>query len=121
MLMFTKIIQRALPLYMAFVFFTAQAQQQGQYSQYMLNYYLINPAVAGTEDFIDLKSGYRMQYTGWNGAPRNYYVSGHTALNKVNLRRTAGVSRSPHHAVGAVFSGQKIGLFSHNTFYVSYA
>lgn len=114
-------LKRLLPLFLVFVIYTAKAQQQGQYSQYMLNYYMINPAVAGTEDFIDFKSGYRMQWTGFNGAPRNYYLSGHTALGKVNTRRMAGVARTPHHAVGAIVSGQKVGLFSHNTAYFTYA
>jgi hypothetical protein len=43
-----------------------QAQQLAQYSQYMNNNYILNPAVAGTEDFIDLKFSYRP-----GGGPQN--------------------------------------------------
>jgi len=97
------------------------AQQQGQYSQYMMNYYLINPAVSGTEDFIDVRAGYRMQWTGLAGAPRNYYLSGHMPLNKVDTKMSRGKITSPHHSVGAIFSGQTLGILAHNTAYLSYA
>ena len=39
----------------------ASAQQRAQYSQYMLNPFVLNPAVAGLEDFIDVRMGYRAQ------------------------------------------------------------
>jgi len=110
---------------LTFLFFTGvilHAQQQGQYSQYMMNYFLVNPAAAGTEDFADVKLGYRQQWTGVEGSPQNYYVSAHTPLNKMHshmrkLRRKA----DPHHTIGGMFSGQKLGLLSHNSGYLSYA
>lgn len=59
---------------------SAHGQQRAQFSQYMANYYLLNPAVAGTEKFIDVKAGFRSQWVGFEGGPVTYYVSAHSAL-----------------------------------------
>ena len=48
----------------------ANAQQRMQYSQYLWNGYLMNPAFAGIEDYIDLRSGYSHQWAGFEGAPK---------------------------------------------------
>jgi hypothetical protein len=37
------------------------AQQRPQYTQYVFNSFLLNPAVAGIENYVDLKAGYRSQ------------------------------------------------------------
>jgi type IX secretion system PorP/SprF family membrane protein len=102
--------------------FSLHAQQQGQYSQYMMNYSLINPAVAGTSDYLDIRLGYRNQWTGFSGAPRNYYLSGHMPLNKVHNKHVKQRDKGdPYHVVGGVFSGQKLGALSHNAGYLTYA
>ena len=48
-----------------FVFCTAIAQQAAQYTQYMVNPYLMNPALSSVEDMIDIKTGYRTQWVGF--------------------------------------------------------
>lgn len=104
--------------------FTAQAQQQGQYSQYMLNYFLINPAVAGTEDFLDIRLGYRNQWSGLSGAPKNYYVSGHMPLNKIHDRHDRKFHNKmtePYHVLGGMVTGQNAGAISQNSAYITYA
>lgn len=103
---------------------TAFAQQQAQYSQYMLNYYLINPAVSGTEDFTDIKVGYRNQWAGLAGSPVNYYVSGHTPIGKMhssNSKLHKGKPKKPHHTLGGLITGQELGAFTHTGFYATYA
>lgn len=100
-----------------------QAQQQGQYSQYMLNYFLINPAVGGTEDFTDLRAGYRQQWTGMTGAPQNYYLTVHTPLNKIHGRHDKKFGNKkdrPHHFIGGMLNGQRMGAFAQNSAYFSY-
>jgi type IX secretion system PorP/SprF family membrane protein len=97
------------------------AQQQGQYSQYMMNYFLINPAVAGTEDYIDVKTGYRKQWTGVKDAPQNYYVSASLPLNKIGTEYTRDKQKKGHHSVGAIVSGQTLGLLTHNIALLNYA
>ncbi len=66
----------------------AFAQQIPQYSQFMVNPYLVNPALAGAEDFIDIKTGFRKQWVGFDGAPTTYYLSAHTPI-KEHLAQTS--------------------------------
>jgi type IX secretion system PorP/SprF family membrane protein len=46
-----------------------------QYSQYLQNAFLINPAVGGAEPFADLRTGYSHQWAGFKGAPKGGYLS----------------------------------------------
>lgn len=78
------------PFYRLYILFLAlsvptfaalNAQQLPQYTQYALNPFLLNPALAGTEDFVDLRAGYRSQWSGFKDAPQTAYVSAHSSLN----------------------------------------
>ncbi|RNI29859.1 type IX secretion system membrane protein PorP/SprF [Rufibacter immobilis] len=60
------------------------AQQVPHYSQYMLNPLLMNPAVSGTDNYLDVRAGYRNQWTGLAGAPTSYYLSGHMPLSRLD-------------------------------------
>jgi len=51
------------------------AQQLPQYSQYLLNRYVINPASAGTENYFLGQTNYRTQWEGVKDAPRTYIMS----------------------------------------------
>lgn len=54
---------------------SAVAQQLPQYSQYMINDYVINPAIAGTRNYFDAKLNQRYQWSGIEDAPRTYTLS----------------------------------------------
>lgn len=112
------------------------AQQRPQYTQYVLNNYLTNPAVSGIEGYADLRMGYRAQWVGIEGAPKSYYASIHGSLNgggyssnpKETKQSRYGFSRRssykravPHHGVGAVAQVDEAGLLRTSTFNVSYA
>jgi type IX secretion system PorP/SprF family membrane protein len=60
------------------------AQQIPHYSQYMLNPFLMNPAVSGVDNYIDVRSGYRNQWTGLEGAPTSYYLSAHMPVGRLD-------------------------------------
>jgi type IX secretion system PorP/SprF family membrane protein len=66
---------------------TATAQQLPQYSQYMLNSYVINPSTAGESDYCEARSNNRYQWVGFTDAPRTYILSvqGPTKSRKVGL------------------------------------
>lgn len=51
------------------------AQQLPQYSQYMLNEMAINPAVAGRDEFSEVRSNNRLQWVGITDAPRTYMLT----------------------------------------------
>ncbi len=114
--------------------FVAQAQQKPQYSQYMLNNYLLNPAVAGTSEYYDIKAGYRDQWSGFkdnadpsgaitNVAPRTFYLTAHA-----HLGQHIGPYRGKHrnepknfHGIGAMVVADKTAITSVTSYYVSYA
>ena len=52
-----------------------KAQQLPLYSQYMLNDFSMNPAVAGTQPYFDIKSDNRFQWMGITDAPRTYILT----------------------------------------------
>ncbi len=51
------------------------AQQMPQYSQYMFNDFVINPAVAGTKEYYQARSNNRYQWIGIVDAPKTYILS----------------------------------------------
>lgn len=61
----------------------AIAQQQPLYSQYMLNEFLLNPAIAGTDAGSPIRLTLRQQWTGIEGAPSTQAISGHTLLKSL--------------------------------------
>lgn len=70
-------------LIFSFIFLSvSRAQQKPQYTQYMLNGYLINPALTGIENYTDMRVSYRDQWSGLAGAPTSLYLSVHGPLHK---------------------------------------
>ncbi|RZK91537.1 MAG: type IX secretion system membrane protein PorP/SprF [Pedobacter sp.] len=68
-----------------FVCFKLSAQQKPQYTQYIFNQYLLNPALSGIENYIDFKAGFRKQWSGITDAPQTSFVSAHWALGDNHL------------------------------------
>jgi type IX secretion system PorP/SprF family membrane protein len=62
----------------------ACAQQQPYYTQYMMNNFILNPALAGIENYWDSKVSYRNQWVGLNGAPTTLYLTINTPLGKTS-------------------------------------
>lgn len=54
---------------------TGQAQQMPQYSQYIFNSLLINPAYTGSKNFLNAHAMYRSQWAGLEGAPATATIS----------------------------------------------
>ncbi|WP_242926178.1 PorP/SprF family type IX secretion system membrane protein [Pontibacter vulgaris] len=86
----------------------ASAQQRPQYSQYMVNNFLLNPAITGIEDYADIRISNRRQWVGLEGAPVTYYVTAHTPLNK-GAASTRYHKALAHHGVGVIFHTDKTG------------
>lgn len=70
--------------------YSATAQQDPLYSQYLINPLLINPAYAGLNNNFNAMVGYRKQWAGFDGQPQTLSVSSHTSL--VNNKVGAGFS-----------------------------
>jgi type IX secretion system PorP/SprF family membrane protein len=75
-------------LLLIFSSWIARAQQTPQFTQYMMNRYLYNPAFAGFEDYGEVKTGFRQQWTGLNSSNSSFYLTGHMALDKSDRTST---------------------------------
>jgi type IX secretion system PorP/SprF family membrane protein len=64
---------------------SVSAQQEPQYTQYMYNPSVINPAYAGSLGYGSLFSLYRTQWIGLDGAPKTLNLSYHQPLENTNL------------------------------------
>lgn len=96
----------------------AQAQQKALYSQYMTNYFLLNPAVAGFDKDWKVKAGFRNQWVGFEGAPQTIYLSAETALVKGGRRRRRNQG---FHGGGGYLYADKTGPTSRSGALLSYA
>ena len=61
---------------------TAKAQQNPQYTQYVYNMNIINPAYAGSKEALNLNFLARTQWVGIEGAPQTLTLGGHTPLGR---------------------------------------
>lgn len=62
-------------LFIALAVQKAVAQQAPQYTQYIFNELVINPAYSGSKDIINVNATYRSQWTGLEGAPSTQTLS----------------------------------------------
>lgn len=119
---------------------TAYAQQKPYYTQYILNNYILNPALSGIENYTDIKLSYRKQWTGIDGSPTTMYFSAQGALNKPDMRVASPTSfevpgqstgdgaywneneaPAPHHGIGIIAMNDKTGYISRSSVYGTYA
>lgn len=122
-----------------FVFLLAAGQQKPQYTQYILNNYILNPALSGIENYTDVKLSHRSQWAGLEGAPVTTYFSIHGPLGKKDYKTTATsfqvpgenprgtyywenyTASAPHHGVGFTMVNDKSGLYNRFSANASYA
>jgi len=75
----------------------AKAQQTPLYTQYMLNGFLLNPAMAGSEGYTSVAVTAREQWVGFPGSPRTQSVGAQTRLLPnswlLNMFKTGGVKK----------------------------
>lgn len=115
------------------------AQQRPQYTQYILNNYIINPALSGIENYADVKISSRDQWVGLNGAPRTVYITVHAPIGKKDYKTSVTsfqlpgenprgsrywenyTASEPHHGIGFSIVNDKTGLYNRFSANVSYA
>ena len=65
---------------------SATAQQDPQYTQYMYNMNVVNPAYAGLKEGLAINLLYRNQWTGLDGSPETFTLAAHSPITeKVGL------------------------------------
>lgn len=68
----------------------ARAQNELLVSQYMHNYFAVNPSFAGSRDGLTIFGSFRKQWAGIESAPMSELLSAHTPMRHEKL--TAGIS-----------------------------
>src|SRR5215213_939273 len=117
----------------------AVAQQKPHYTQYVLNNYMLNPALSGIENYTDVKISARNQWIGLDGAPKTVYFSIHGPMGKEDYKTSATSFNIPgenprgnaywenytaseaHHGIGFSMINDQTGLYNRFTADVSYA
>ncbi len=128
-------------LLVLFVVTNVFAQQRPYYTQYILNNFIINPAVAGIENYTDVKLSHREQWVGLQGAPVTTYFTINAPLKKSNYGERENPTSfhaqgenprgtpywqnyqkpEPHHGVGFTILNDKTGPLNRFAAYASYA
>ncbi len=86
------------------------AQQDAQYSHYMFNGFVFNPALAGSKESLSALGLFRTQFVGVDGGPQTTTISAHMPVNKISS------------GVGLHIINDKIGIANSNlNFMASYA
>lgn len=96
------------------------AQQEAQYSQFMVNPFLVNPAFGAAEDFIDIKAGFRSQWAGWENSPQSMYVSGHSPIGKPHVKQTHKGDDRNYFGLGGLVYTDKSGPTSRTSAYLNF-
>jgi len=123
-----------------FVYSFTRAQQLPQYTQYVLNNFLLNPAVSGIENYTDVKAGYRSQWTGLSGAPTTSYLTVNAPLGSSFTQGDAAgfgagggenpysrlytqnyMASEPHHGIGFMIVADQAGPISQTNIDATYA
>jgi type IX secretion system PorP/SprF family membrane protein len=127
--------------YILFIFFAIKtsAQQRPHFTQYILNNYILNPALSGIENYTDVKISGRDQWVGLQGAPRTIYLTVHAPLGKKDYKTSATSYNVPgqnprgtsywesytaseaHHGLGLSIINDRTGAYNRFNANVSYA
>ncbi len=105
------------------------SQQVPLYSQYMLNGFLLNPAVAGSEGYTAVNLTAREQWIGFSEAPSTYALSFQTRIMRKSYisrgssvrRRQRRGSRSGNVGIGGYLFSDKNGAVERIGFKGTYA
>jgi type IX secretion system PorP/SprF family membrane protein len=135
-------MKRILLLLILFVSYIhlASAQQKPQYTQYVFNNLLLNPAVSGIENCTDVRAGYRSQWTGLQGAPVTSYLTVTAPIGDKFLQGDATafpaaggenpssrlytqnyMASEPHHGIGLMIVSDQAGPITQTNLDATYA
>jgi type IX secretion system PorP/SprF family membrane protein len=122
-----------------FVCVQLMGQQRPHYTQYILNNYILNPALSGIENYTDVKLSVRDQWVGLKGAPKTTYFSIQAPIGKGDYRTSSTsfevpgqnprgryywenyTAAEPHHGIGMTIVNDRTGSFNRFTANATYA
>lgn len=134
------VVRKLLLVFIMLLSLGLYAQQRPYYTQYIMNSYIINPAVAGIENYWDVKASHRLQWVGLQDAPVTTYLTIQGPLKKSDYERESATSfhasgsnprgeaywrdytsPDPHSGVGFTILNDKTGPLNRFAMYGSYA
>jgi type IX secretion system PorP/SprF family membrane protein len=98
------------------VIFDGYSQQIPQYTQWFWNHLAFNPAFSGIKPCAEIKTLYRSQYRGIDGAPQSGLLTFTTPIHTKKKHYL-----SPRQGIGGIFERDQIGPFTMNKIRLSYA
>lgn len=112
-----------------FLGLTGSGQQLPLYSQYMMNGFLLNPAIAGSDGYTTFSLTAREQWIGFNQAPRTHALSMQTRLLKRSFiikgrsvyKKRLKPSRDGRVGLGGYVYNDRNGLVNRSGMQFSYA
>ena len=94
----------------------SMGQQIAQYSQWSFNQFAINPALAGVKRCLDVRTAYRAQWLGFDGAPQSGLFTINAPLSKRRKRLN-----SSFHGLGGKIERDQFGSFNNFSISMAYA
>jgi len=85
------------------------AQQEPMFTQYMFNSLTINPAYAGTSEYLNLNTLTRLQWVGMDGAPKTFSLTAHAPFESQKM------------GLGITLVSDEVGPVNNTFFTVNYA
>ena len=82
----------------------------------MFNQFGHNPAVAGSKECMDIKTGYRLQWMGFEGAPKTGYLSFQSRLKQKQKKPDQS-----YHGIGLYLEKDQVGPIGTTYIYPAYA
>lgn len=118
-------------LFLVLFSFTSKldAQQDPVFSQYMMNAYLVNPAIAGSAGYTEFSLTAREQWVGFAGTPKTHLLCAQTRILRNSfINKNASVkrkhkksSRSGRVGLGGYLFNDKTGSIGRTGFQVTYS
>lgn len=118
----------------------AFSQQKPHYTQYILNNYILNPALSGIENYVDVKFSHRHQWVGLQDAPVTSYFTIQGPIGKKDYKTNATTlfdlsgdnprgndywqnyeASAPHHGIGMQIINDRTGAFNNFSAFATYA
>lgn len=99
----------------------SNGQQTPQFSQFIQNPFVINPAITGAEEYSEINVTHRSQWTNFEGAPTTSSLTFNTPIR--NLRNKSLLHRDPNRkqGLGLIAYNDEAGPIEINLFAASYA
>jgi type IX secretion system PorP/SprF family membrane protein len=91
---------------------TLMSQQLGQYTNFVFNYQMVNPAATGYTTCTEFKTTYRQQWAGITGAPRTTSAMIHARLR---------ANKNAFQGIGAIVETDQAGAFGGTGLTLNYA